>query len=83
MWLSLGVDYEAVSQTLTFTPTSVTREVRVRILDDGRSEGLEDFSVDMVLVDEKLGQPGVITQALVQILDDESKEMIEYFNYTK
>ncbi len=55
----------------------------MRILDDGRSEGLEDFSVDMVLVDEKLGQPGVITQALVQILDDESKEMIEYFNYTK
>ena len=74
-WLSClsGADYEAISQTLTFTPTMATGEVRVNLLDDRRSEGLEDFLVDVVLVDENLGQPGIIAQAVVQILDNESK----------
>jgi len=50
-----------------------TRAVRVGLLDDRQSEGVEDFTLAIELVDKALGQPGVISQATVQILDDESK----------
>lgn len=69
-----GSDYESVSQTLTFTPNSTVSQVRVNLTDDSESEGLEEFSVDIILVDEMLGRPGIVNQSLVQILDNESKK---------
>lgn len=68
-----GSDYESISQTLTFTPGSGVGEVRLSLLDDSENEGLEEFSVAIVLVDGMLGRPGIVGEALVQILDDESK----------
>ena len=43
----------------------------VILLDDEISEGLEDFDLQIVLVDEALGDPGVLVEASVLIFDNE------------
>ena len=63
-----------MSQTITFTPTSAVSRVRVNLLDDNESEGVEEFSAEIFLVDEALGEPGSVGEVMVQIMDDESKE---------
>ena len=75
-----GADYEPVTRTLTFTPSSASELVRVTLFDDLSSEGLEEFSVELVLVDETLGEPGVVREAMVIIADNES-EFHNYFSH--
>ena len=66
-----GSDFVPVDTTLTFGP-SVTRATHTIIfLDDEISEGLENFEVQLVLVNPALGVPGVITTTSVVILDNE------------
>ena len=69
-----GNDYVAVSQTITFTPTSSSNELTITLLDDSDSEGTEEFFVNIIVVDENLGRPGEIQRASVLIFDDESME---------
>ena len=71
--LTAGDDYIPISQTLTFSPSETIITVRVNLLDDDASEGSEDFLLQLVLVDEQLGRPGVVSQASVLLLDNESE----------
>ena len=40
---------------------------------------MEDFTLAIELVDKTLGEPGVISRATVEILDDESKSELRGF----
>lgn len=66
-----GSDYEAVSQTLTFRPDSRTVSTIVPLIDDDLNEGLEEFTLQLVLTDEQLGMPDVLRESTVRIFDDE------------
>ena len=66
-----GSDYEAVSQILTFRPDSRTVSVTIPLIDDDLNEGLEEFTLQLVLTDEQLGMPDILRESTVRILDDE------------
>ncbi len=66
-----GIDFVAVDTTLTFGPDVTMATHTVFLLDDEISEGLENFELQLVLVDPALGDPGVIATASVAILDNE------------
>ncbi len=61
-----------MNTTLTFGPGVTTATRTVFLLDDQISEGLEDFEVQVVLVDQELGDPGVVVSATVLVFDNES-----------
>ncbi len=42
-------------------------------MDDLASEGLEELSVGIFIVDEMIGRPGLLQQAEILIFDDESE----------
>ena len=58
---------------LTFTPTSVSRQVQINLFEDLASEGVEEFFLRVILVNEQLGIPGLVETATVFILDNESE----------
>ncbi len=66
-----GSDYEVVSQILTFRPDSRTVSTAVPLIDDDLNEGLEEFTLQLVLTDEQLGMPDVLRESTVRIFDDE------------
>ena len=66
-----GLDYEAISRTLTFTPDSRITLTQIILNNDELNEGLEDFTLQLVLTDENLGMPGVLRESIVRIFDDE------------
>ena len=66
-----GEDYEAVSRELTFRPDSRIVSVEVILNDDDLNEGLEYFSLQLVLTDERLGMPDILKESTVRIFDDE------------
>ncbi len=67
-----GLDFQPVNTTLTFRPGVTTATRTVFLLDDQISEGLENFEVQVVLVDQELGDPGVVVSATVLVFDNES-----------
>lgn len=71
-----GSDYEAVSRTLTFRPDSRTVSVTVPLIDDDLNEGQEEFTLQLVLTDERLGMPDVLRESTVRIFDDEGMSLI-------
>ncbi len=60
-----------MNTTLTFGPGVTTANRTIMLLDDEISEGLENFEVQVVLVNEELGDPGVIVSARVLVFDNE------------
>lgn len=66
-----GSDFEPVDVTLTFTPDVTMVTQTVFLLDDEISEGLESFELQLVLVNEALGDPGILETATVQVFDNE------------
>lgn len=66
-----GQDYEAVSQRLTFKPDTKIVSTIIPLIDDDLNEGLEEFTLQLLLTDEQLGMPGVLRESTVRILDDE------------
>ncbi len=66
-----GLDFEPVNTILTFGPGVTTATHTIMLLDDKISEGLEHFEVQVVLVNEELGDPGVIVSARVLVFDNE------------
>ena len=62
-----------MSLTLTFTPTLASNQIQVALSEDLDSEGIEEFFLQVVLVDEQLGLPGLVVEARVFIFDNESK----------
>ena len=71
-----GSDYEAVSQVLTFRPDSRIISTAVSLIDDDLNEGLEEFTLQLVLTDEQLGMPDVLRESTVRIFDDEGGSII-------
>lgn len=68
-----GSDYEQISEPLTFTSTAASNQIRINLFEDLASEGLEEFFLRVVLLDERLGLPGVVAEATVFIFDNESE----------
>lgn len=68
-----GLDYEAFSEVLTFRPDSKIVTAQVDLINDELNEGLEDFTLQLVLTDEQLGTPDVLRESTVRIFDDEGK----------
>ena len=56
---------------MTFRPDSRTDSVVITLLDDDLNEGLEEFTLQLVLTDEQLGMPDVLRESTVRIFDDE------------
>ena len=66
-----GEDYEPVSQILTFRPNSRIVNSDVILYDDDINEGLEEFTLQLILTDQQLGRPGILRESTVRIIDNE------------
>ena len=66
-----GVDYETISRVLNFRPDSRIVTTTIDVYDDDLNEGLEDFTLQLILTDERLGMPDVLRESVVRIFDDE------------
>ena len=68
-----GLDFVPLNTTLTFGPGVTMATNTVFLMDDELSEGLERFTIDIVLVNEALGDPGVLQTATVLLFDNEGE----------
>ena len=68
-----GLDFVPLNTILTFGPNVTMATNVVTLLDDEISEGLEIFFINIVLVNEALGDPGVLQTATVLLFDNEGE----------
>ena len=61
---------------MTFRPDLRIVSTLVRLIDDDLNEGLEEFTLQLVLTDEQLGMPDVLRESIVRIFDDEGESIV-------
>ncbi len=78
---TVGVDYEAISQTLTFPKDNAEQTFAVQILDDGTSEGTESFKLALSN-QSSTAELGPQFEAELIILDDEGEPAVQFSTTT-
>ena len=68
-----GLDYVATDLALNFTNATRRHLVQIGLLDDGFSEGVEDFTLQLMLRSPGLGADGLLAEAVVLVDEDERK----------